>query len=278
MEPPDGAAQPARAPSGGAGGANTMFLALHGALAWHPGQDPSVAAADAYSLFYARSSAMGWLREAVEGAVGGVWGMNDAEQDTEPGTPPARVAWFQVSTIGPVPATRPLPVQPFLRCAGDVVTRIGTFDLQALQILLPVQGLDGSQRASSPRSALSSLSSDTGWFADAGPRSRARVQVTVDGGQDPTLRSIAHEVLEWMRPIRTDVFVCDSLSVATDDAVVLRPGADGLWVSPGDHQATFGGTLAEWSLDALGWLAAFLVEAAYQHGVRTPLMLSARRG
>lgn len=53
---------------------------------------------------------------------------------------------------------------------------------------------------------------------------------------------------------------------------------DRLWLGPGHHRATFRGTLAEWSLDALGWLGAFLVEAAHQHGVRTPLMLSARRG
>ncbi|MFV2196824.1 hypothetical protein [Nocardiopsis sp. LOL_012] len=36
------------------------------------------------------------------------------------------------------------------------------------------------------------------------------------------------------------------------------------------------GTVAEWSLDALGWLVAFVVEAGAQHGLRTPLVITVR--
>jgi hypothetical protein len=35
--------------------------------------------------------------------------------------------------------------------------------------------------------------------------------------------------------------------------------------------------LAERSLDALGWLAAFLADVSSRHGVSTPLMLTADR-
>jgi len=37
------------------------------------------------------------------------------------------------------------------------------------------------------------------------------------------------------------------------------------------------GTLAEWSLDARGWLAAFLAEASRRQGISTPLILTATR-
>jgi hypothetical protein len=37
---------------------------------------------------------------------------------------------------------------------------------------------------------------------------------------------------------------------------------------------TFHGELAEWSIDALGWLGAFLAEASSQHGVTAPLLLT----
>jgi hypothetical protein len=38
-----------------------------------------------------------------------------------------------------------------------------------------------------------------------------------------------------------------------------------------------GGTLAEGSLDALGWLAAFLADVSSRNGVSTPVMLTADR-
>jgi hypothetical protein len=57
-----------------------MFAALFGELVPHPRPvTPDDVRQDAYSLFYARSSAMGWLTPAVQGAAGGLWGMNDAE-------------------------------------------------------------------------------------------------------------------------------------------------------------------------------------------------------
>lgn len=256
---------------------DTMFAALFGELALHSWRDPAVASSDAYRLFVARSSAMGWLAEATEEAPGGVWGMNDAGQDPDSESQPSRVAWFQVSLIGPVPAGRPLPVQAFLSCAGDVVARMGMLRLQAVQILLPVQGLDTLAGASSRMRAVGTLLQDTGWFADDDPHVRTGVRVTLDGGQDPSIRSAAPEMLQWMQDIKQDVFSCDSFSL-TDDAVVLKPAIiDELWLGPAQHRVTFRGTLTEWSLDSLGWLAAFLACASSRHGVGTPLLLTASR-
>lgn len=254
-----------------------MFLALHGELSLHPWRDPLVAATDAYSLFLARSSAMGWLAEAAEHASGGVWGMNDAGQDPDSGWQSSRSVWFQVSLIEPLPAGSPLPTQAFLSCARDVVARIGTLRLEAVQLLVPVQSLAESTNTSSNMDSMKTLIQNIGWFADCDPRLRSEVRVMLDGGQDPSIRSAAPGMLQWMQTIKQDVFSCDSFSL-TDDPVVLKPAViDQLWLGPAQHQATFHGTLAEWSLDALGWLAAFLASASARHGVSTPLMLTASR-
>src|SRR5436190_18354309 len=137
-----------------------MFVAVHGEVTPHPWRDGRVASADAYSLFVARCSAMGWLTEAREHTFDGFWSMNDAGQDAGPHT---RVAWFQVSLTEPVHAGRPLPVQPFLSCAHDVVARSGALRLRAVQVLLAVQSL--AERP--PAGALADLLQDAGWFADA---------------------------------------------------------------------------------------------------------------
>jgi hypothetical protein len=243
-----------------------MFAALHGELALHPWQHHAVTTSDAYSLFVARSSAMGWLAEPAERAPNGVWGMNDAGH--EPGS--GRIAWFQVSLTGLAPAGRPLPVQAFLSCVDDVVTRIGTVRLRAIQLLLPVQSLETPTGPS--------LLQDAGWFADVDPHSVTRVRVTLDGGQDPSIRAAAPAMRQWMQQLKQDVFSCDSYSLTDHDAMASRPAViDELWRGPPLHRATFHGTLVEWSLDALGWLAAFLADASHRHGVSTPLMLTTSR-
>jgi hypothetical protein len=235
-----------------------MFAALHGDLAVHPWRDAQ-AASDAYSLFVARSSAMGWLAEP--GGPGGCWGMNDAGQG-----PASRVAWFHV--VLPEPQVSILPVQAFLSCAGDVAARIGTLRLDAIQVLLPVRALDA-------RGSVLPLLQDAGWFADRDPHSRTRVRVTVDGGQDPTIRSAAPGMLRWTQELKQDVFSADLSSLTDEVEVELEPGIiDELWNGPPQHRVAFYGNLAEWSPAALGWLAAFLAQASARHGVDGPLLVT----
>jgi hypothetical protein len=236
---------------------STMFAALHGELAVHPWRQ--AASSDAYSLFVARSSAMGWLAEP--GGTGGRWGMNDAGQG-----PGSRVAWFQVAL--PEPRVPTLPVQAFLACAGGVAARIGALRLAAVQVLLPVRALDAE-------SAVMPLLQDAGWFADCDPRARTRVRVTLDGGQDPAIRSAGPEMLRWAQRFEQDVFLGDVSSLTDDADLELAPGIiDELWNGPTRHRIAFHGVLAEWSLDALGWLAAFVAQASAQQGVDGPLMLA----
>lgn len=243
----------------------TMFAALHGELAVHPWR--AHASSDAYSLFVARSSAMGWLTEAVETAYGGFWGMNDAGQDSGAGAGPSRVAWFQVSLTEPLVTV--LPVQPFLACAGDVVARIGALRLDAVQALLPVQSLGASDN-------VMTLLQDAGWFADGDPRLRTQVRVTLDGGQDPAIHEVAPEMLRWTAQLEQRVFSYEGRHTGEDAG--LEPGIiDELWNGPAQHRVSWRGGLVEWSLDAVGWLAAFLGEASYRYGVSAPLLLTVTR-
>jgi hypothetical protein len=81
-----------------------------------------------------------------------------------------------------------------------------------------------------------------------------------------------------MRTINQSVFALDSVCLTDDQNTAPQsPVIDELWLGPDQHRSTFHGTLAEWSLDALGWLAAFLAEASSLHGVSTPLLFTASR-
>ncbi|KWW97422.1 hypothetical protein TH66_17310 [Carbonactinospora thermoautotrophica] len=276
-----GLAPGARSPAG------TMFAALYGELAPHPWRDPDTAQ-DAYFLFHTRSLAMGWLDDittAVRKTAGGIeerelgaaglWSMNDAGRDHPLAAPEASlVAWFQVG-VEPVFDDRPLPVQPFLRCAGDAVARIGSLMLQAVQVLLPVQGLDTSSR---PEYARMPSLLTAGWFGDCDPQSRTPVRVTLDSGQAPSIPSAAPQMRELMSRLDQDVFVCESHSLADHDPLTMKPPFDdSFWNGPSLHRATFHGTLAEWSLDALGWLGGFLADLSARQGVTTPLLFTASR-
>jgi hypothetical protein len=248
--------------------ARTLYAALYGEFTPHP---QAALSQDAYSLFYARSAAMGWLTEAIEGALGGLWGMNDAE--TCPGLSPA--AFFQVALTEPAEGTL-LPVQPFLACAGDVLARLGTLRLDAVKVLLPEHDADADARFASPSELLTSrtLQDALNWFGDCDPRRRVPARITLDGLADPSISAAAPALWQWVREINQDVFDCESWS--ENDHLVLPP-ATTFEGEAGHHRVTFRGTLAEWSLDALGWLAAFLADLSARHGVRTPLIVTADR-
>jgi hypothetical protein len=271
-------AKPAAVP--GLGAARTMYAALYGELALHPRPDiGDERSQDAYSLFYARSAAMGWLTPATEDAAGGLWGMNDAEAGPGAGPQPSRVAFFQVVLTGPAQG-KLLPVQSFLACAGDVMERLGALRLEAVQVLLPEHDAAADGLFASPSGMRTSraLLYARNWFAEWDPRQRVRTRVTLDGLADPAIRAAAPAIVQWVQEIDQDVFACDSFSLADDDHLLLLPTTTFLDGSDRNHhRVTFRGTLAEWSLDALGWLAAFLADVSGHQGITTPLMLTADR-
>lgn len=205
----------------------TMFAGLHGELTPHSWR--AVAAeSDAYSLFHSRSVAMGWLTKAERDTTSGLWGMNDAGQrGPDPDAQHPYALWFQVILPRLISPTQPLPLQPFLSCVGDVVTRMGSLQLDAIQILLPLQS-----------------------FVD---------------------------LFQWLQRIKQTVFVCDSFSLTDDTSMVKPIFINDLWIGPPQHPVAFYGTLVEWSLETLGWLAAFLAGASFKFGVTIPMLLTVSR-
>lgn len=233
-----------------------MFAALYGELTPHPWRDPDL---DAYFLFHHRSVAMGWLAR---------WGMNDAgEQHPLAASEPPLAAWFQVG-VEPLPDDGPLPVQPFLRCAGDATERIGRLRLRAAQVLLPVEALRAE-------AAFPPALGAAGWFAAADPASRAPVRVTLDSGQAATVPGAAPRLYHEINSFDQSVFACDAYSLVNHDPLIGPPFDDRLWNGPPAHRTTFDGTLAEWSPDAIGWLGAFLADLCARNGVASPVLLTA---
>ncbi|HEX4491393.1 MAG TPA: hypothetical protein VH914_09340 [Acidimicrobiia bacterium] len=200
-----------------------VVLELHGPFVAHPGAAPP--GEDAYSLFYDRSTAMGWLTDAMGGPTS-LWAMHEGEAE------PNR-CWFQVDVTSD---SSLLPLMPLFACAGDVVHRLGTFTLEAVELQLPPPAAPPS------RQIAMELITANGWFGNCAPSHRRAIEVAI-GGVDVSV------VAEWMRPWVQSVFVCDSAA------------------------ATLRGTVVEWSLDALGWTAAFVAQACHAVGVDIPLSM-----
>lgn len=221
---------------------------------------------------------MGWLTQAAKGATGGLWGMNDAgQQGPDPNAQHPYAVWFQVSLPRLISPAQPLPLQPFLSCVGDVVARMGTLHLSAIQVLLPIQSIDGFVDTSLSDEGLFAPLRSAGWFFDCNPHSITRVQVVLDGGENPIIRLVASDLFQWWQKIKQSVFTCDTFSLTDDTNVVKSTFIDDLWVGPPQHPVTFYGTLVEWSLDALGWLATFLAGISFKFGVTTPMLLTVSR-
>jgi hypothetical protein len=269
----DGRARPGVAP-GGRVGAGTLFAALYGELAAHPWRDPE-SEHDAYQLFHNRSVAMGWLEgDGVRGEGSGLWGMNDAGWSHAGAAPGARlIAWFQAGAAA-VDDGRPLPVQPFLRCAGEVVTRAGVARLSTVQVLLPVDGIDPEAR---PPYAPVPATATADWFADADPAARTPVEVTVSGGRDPALPAAAARFAADLRERARPVFTLDAHEIGGGAVTPAPLFDDSFWNGPPVHGVTLRGTLAEWSCDAVGWLGATLADCAALADVRKPLLYTATR-
>ncbi|MEU8886659.1 hypothetical protein [Streptomyces sp. NPDC048442] len=256
-----------------------MFAAFHGELVPHPWRAPE-SEHDAYQLFHQRSVAMGWLDDQSSAAgderaskAPGLWAMNNAFCSTRHAAAEP-FAWFQVECSVPA-SDRPLPVQPFLRCAEDTTALIGTAHLSAVQILLPVQGLAPASR---PRSALVPSMETCDWFGERAPQSRTPVRVTMSSGRTPSISAVAQQLVSHLVRLEQAVFLPGESGRADEDATLPSPFADDFWNGPPLHGMTLDGELAEWSCDAVGWLAATIADSAAQLGVRTPLLLTVVRG
>ncbi|MFD0375746.1 hypothetical protein [Streptomyces sp. NPDC127112] len=280
----DAVAQPGVAPSARRT-AGTMFAALYGELVPHAWRDPA-SEHDAYQLFHQRSLAMGWLDDRAGAeevsaagrrthAAPGLWAMNDAGWSHPLAAPrPNLISWFQVE-VSALPDDRPLPVQPFLRCAQDTTERVGAVRLTGVQILLPAQGIEASAR---PPYALVPSMRTSDWFGECDPQARVPVKVRIDGGVDRSIPMVAPQLARHVVPAGQNVFAGE-----IDEVLPLRefpapPFDDRFWNGPPLHGMTLSGELAEWSCDAVGWLAATVADSAAHLGIHTPVLFTVLQG
>ncbi|KJY24634.1 hypothetical protein VR44_34755 [Streptomyces katrae] len=265
--------------------AGTMFAALYGELVPHAWRDPA-SEHDAYQLFHQRSLAMGWLDDRAGAeevsaagrrthAAPGLWAMNDAGWSHPLAAPrPNLISWFQVE-VSALPDDRPLPVQPFLRCAQDTTERVGAVRLTAVQILLPVQGIEASAR---PPYALVPSMRTSDWFGECDPQARVPVKVRIDGGVDRSIPMVAPQLARHVVPADQNVFAGEIDEVLPLGEFPAPPFDDRFWNGPPLHGMTLSGELAEWSCDAVGWLAATVADSAAHLGIHTPVLFTVLQG
>lgn len=263
-----------------------MVAAIYGDLTPHPWLPADLDTDDALTArMIDHSMAMGWLdgrgpvpvtagqaNHALGGAPG-LWVLNDAGREHPHGsTTPPLVAWFHAN-IRPVHPDRPLPTEPFLRCAGDALNRIGHLTVQAVQILLPIQMLDTSPRLD-PVNQPSLLTS--GRFHGGDPTAATDVVLSLDSGQDPWAATMAARLCEQAAIGDPPILVLHE-HLPTDTARIAPPFGDWLWKGPPLHRVTARGTLAEWSLDTVGWLGAHLADQSALNGGTCPALFTIRR-
>ena len=102
------------------------------------------------------------------------------------------------------------------------------------------------------------------------------VRFSLNSGQDPVLRAAAPDIVDRFGRLEQEVFLLDSHEV-TEDVDRPVPLEDSAWNGPPEHSVVLHGRLIEWSCDAIGWLMGVLGDVAALSGVRTPLLMTARR-
>ncbi|NEA62336.1 hypothetical protein [Streptomyces sp. SID12488] len=153
---------------------------------------------------------------------------------------------------------------------------MGTLRLSAVQILMPVDGLDASSRP--PYATVLSMRT-VDWFAERDPRARTLVEVGVSSGRDPSVLAVAKQLTDDLGCLGQDVFVCESHDVTgggVTEPALAPPFHDSFWNGPAVHGVVLRGELAEWSCDAIGWLAEVVADSAARLGVRAPLLVTVR--
>ena len=256
--------------------AGTMFAALYGDMTPHPWLEPS-AEPGLHVGFHDRSVAMGWLDDRSTGEArraSGLWAVNDAGRGRpQDGTVTSLTSWFQVE-VSAVASDRPLPVQPMLACGQAATSRTGTLRLTGVQVLLPLQGLDPSARAPyAPVPAMRTV----GWFTGSDPSARTAVLVDVDTGQDPSAATVARRLVDDLTRLDQDVFTYRSHDTTDRRGVPPPPFDDSHWNGPALHGVTLHGDLAEWSCEAVGWLAEVVADCLSRSGLRAPVLFTATR-
>ncbi|MFO7193368.1 hypothetical protein [Thermocrispum sp.] len=237
----------------------TLFAALYADSPVEVGPVPE-GQQDHFSLFVAYSAAMGWLSDDDHR---GLWSMNDAGGPRSGGDK-RLCAWFQVG-ISQVPASRPLPVQPFLQCTGTVNARLGGPPAAEVLLLLPVQCLGTRSRHAVP--AMRTV----GWFEAVPPEARVSAEVQVSIGRAGSREALNAAVADFLH---LDQPVLTSPTTAAPSAAPTPPFDDTFWDGPATTTIALHGTLVSWEPVTLGWVAQALAECAAANDLGGSLLVT----
>lgn len=252
------------------GRAPTLRLETYGQLTLLP---PPGRSEDAYSLFLRRSAAMGWLTWASNPSDGGLWGANEAALEPS-AEPPSRVGLFQVVRTNV--AEDGVPLQAFFACVSQVLSRLAHAELSAIVCAIPAETVDEGQAASPAGLRIAKAVLEGGrFFADLPTESRVAIRATLETGEVAADPDRIEALRTWLRAMSRGLFVCESVEFSRES--VGYPYSSNDVETQGYDAIVALGQLGEWSLDALGWLTAFIADGASRNGFDQPLRLTIAR-
>lgn len=242
----------------------TILIALHGRFELHPWLD-AAAVPDAYGLLYLRSAMTGRIAVPVGRGSGVSWEMNEAGQDWTASRLGHRVAWFQ---IGLPPAPDSESAMPILAAITEGVAsvgRIGSLELGAVQVLVPLQIRS--------RPIHPAIGAD--WFENEDPAARVQVRLEVDAGTEAPLP--IGDLRDSLARLDRSFLQFDTVH-GPDSVLGLSPnGFDDEWMGPLRSPCVLDVSISAWSVDAVGWLVQLAIEACRYLGVDGPVMVTVSR-
>jgi hypothetical protein len=238
-----------------------MSLGAYGTFRFHEWvarSNPDGALADAYGVFRNRGAALGWERHGGSPEpASSLWGIE--EGDVYEAQPGELAAAFQVSRTDAAPDG--VAVQAFVSCVSEAIDRLGTLTLTRVQILVPPEAVrDASEASSSGKQLAAAIHDGAVWFLFDDDRAEARMHIDLrtrlegDCGNARSLR-------DWLMDIVADGRFAHVWTLEED---VTLPHT-------GSHSLSFDGRLCDRSLEATGWLSAFLSDGAHRNGFNCPL-------
>ncbi len=210
-----------------------LVMRVHGRLTLHPwtaaAQRAGQLEEDMFSLAVARATAYGWA-DFGHGLAGARWGHNDAAGDWAQDGKVREIARVEVDCAG-APSGQRVPLTPLGLVVGECLSRLGTFDVAAVEAGVPVYETVDARR---------DLAYAATWAELADPAGHAQCTVTVDTVGDP------------------------SLAVAVAEACQQRAGRAAHF-SPDDTRLR--AVLREWSLEAVVWVLEIVTDALRETGL-----------
>lgn len=278
-------------------GNSTIFMGAYGFLRPHPWirrssdcgavKDPP----DGLALLVSRAEAMGFSlysralttiydpdhppqersrpskSEDFDYGAANFWNIDEVDDSFADEEPAGLLLGCQVS----VP-NQPAIVSPVLAlsaCMRDVLARVGEPSLSGFQVVFPPQ-------AQLWDNFIAHSSQILNWYTIlTGPSTE--VLVTLDSGDSPEIDLFDHKSLtdlvlsEWLDA----GFSIMKWSSTGDDRVWLDPPVvDEWWLGQGHHEVTLTVQIPEWTLDALGCLTAWMMEACRRSGIKHGVRMS----